>query len=209
MAEVVIVDAVRTPAGRRNGALSSVHPADLLGGALRALVERTGVDPGAIGQVVTGCVSQVGEQSFNVGRTAWLAAGLPLSVPNSTVDTQCGSSQQATNLAAALVAAGVVDVAVAAGVESMSRIPIGSNSKKELGLGRAIPKSYFDRYELTSQFEGAERIAERWGITRDDADRFGLRSQQLAARAWAAGRFDGQVHPVDAPVLSEEGRATG
>src|SRR5579875_1988525 len=162
MAEVVIVDAVRTPAGRRNGALSSVHPADLLGGALRALVERTGVDPGAVGQVVTGCVSQVGEQSFNVGRTAWLSAGLPESVAATTVDTQCGSSQQAFNLATALVQSGVVDIAVACGVESMTRIPIGSNSKKELGLGRAVPKSYFGHHEFTSQFEGAERIADKW-----------------------------------------------
>src|SRR5579875_3568727 len=209
MPEVVIVDAVRTPVGRRNGGLSTVHPADLLASVYRGLIERTGVDPGAVGQVVTGCVSQVGEQSFNIGRTAWLTAGFPLSVAATTVDTQCGSSQQATNVASALVGAGVVDIAIASGVESMSRIPIGSNGKRDLGLGRAIPKSYFDRYEFTSQFEGAERIAERWGITRDDADRFGLRSQQLAARAWAAGRFDGQVHPVDAPVLSEEGRATG
>src|SRR5271166_2975330 len=142
MAEVVIVDAVRTPVGRRNGGLSTVHPADLLGCALTALMDRSGIDPGAVGQVISGCVSQVGEQSYNIGRTAWLAAGFPLTTPATTVDTQCGSSQQAANLAASLVASGVIDVAVACGVESMSRIPIGSNSSKKLGLGVPIPRSY-------------------------------------------------------------------
>jgi acetyl-CoA C-acetyltransferase len=209
MAEVVIVDAVRTPVGKRNGGLSTVHPAELLGTALTALFDRTRVDPAAVGQVVSGCVSQVGEQSFNIGRTAWLSAGFPLTTAAATVDTQCGSSQQAANLATSLVASGTVDVAVACGVESMTRIPIGSNSSKKLGLGVPIPKSYFERYEFTSQFEGAERIAEKWGITRDDTDAFGLRSQQLAAQAWAEGRFDTQITPVEAPVLDEEGKPTG
>jgi acetyl-CoA C-acetyltransferase len=209
MSDVVIIEAVRSPVGRRNGGLSTVHPADLLAAVLRGLMERTGVDPAAVGQMVTGCVSQVGEQSFNVGRTAWLTAGLPQSVATTTVDTQCGSSQQATTLAAAMVAAGVVDMAVASGVESMTRIPIGSNSKKELGLGRAVPKSYFGHYEFTSQFEGAERIAEKWGITREDADAFGLASQTKAARAWAEGRFDDQIVAIDAPVLAEDGTPTG
>jgi acetyl-CoA C-acetyltransferase len=209
MAEVVIIDAVRTPVGRRNGGLSTVHPADLLGTALTELVARTGIDPGQVGQVVTGCVSQVGEQSFNIGRTAWLAAGLPMSTAVTTVDTQCGSSQQAANLAASLVASGTVDLAVACGVESMTRIPIGSNSSKKLGLGVPIPKTYFPRYEFTSQFEGAERIADKWGISREDTDAFGLRSQQFAARAWAEGRFDTQIVPVTAPVLDEEGKPTG
>jgi acetyl-CoA C-acetyltransferase len=209
MPEVLVIDAVRTPVGRRNGGLSTVHPADLLGVPLKALFERTGVDPSAVGQVVTGCVSQVGEQSFNIGRTAWLAAGLPMTTPSATVDSQCGSSQHAANLAAALVASGTVDLAVACGVESMSRIPIGSNSSKKLGLGVPIPKAYFSRYEFTSQFEGAERIAEKWGITRSDADRFGFESQQKAAAAWEEGRFDTQVVPVDAPVLDEEGQPTG
>lgn len=209
MPEVVIVDAVRTPVGRRNGGLSTVHPAELLGTAFTALIDRTGIDPGQVGQVVSGCVSQVGEQSFNIARTAWLAAGLPLTTAAATVDTQCGSSQQATNLAASLVASGTVDIAVAGGVESMSRIPIGSNSSKKLGLGVPIPKTYFGRYELTSQFEGAERIATKWGITRHDTDQFGLASQQRAATAWAEGRFDTQIVPVDAPVLDEEGKPTG
>ncbi len=209
MPDVVIIDAVRTPVGRRNGGLSTVHPSELLGTALQELVSRTGIDPAEVGQVVSGCVSQVGEQSFNIARTSWLAAGLPLTTAATTVDTQCGSSQQAANLAASLVASGTVDVAVACGVESMSRIPIGSNSSKKLGLGVPIPKSYFGRYEFTSQFEGAERIADKWGIRRQDTDAFGLASQQKAARAWAEGRFDTQIVPVDAPVLDEEGKPTG
>ena len=209
MSDVVIIDAVRTPIGRRNGGLSTVHPADLLATVLAELVERTGIDPDQVGQVVGGCVSQVGEQSFDIARTAWLTAGLPMSVAATTVDTQCGSSQQATNLATALVGAGVVDVAVACGVESMSRIPIGSNSSKKLGLGVPIPKSYFSQYEFTSQFEGAERIAEKWGVTRADADEFGFASQQRAARAWDEGRFDGQVVSVDAPDVDEDGNPTG
>jgi acetyl-CoA C-acetyltransferase len=207
MSEVVIVEAVRTPVGKRNGGLSTMHPADVLAAVQRAVVDRAGIDPAAIGQVVSGTVSQIGEQAFNLGRTAWLTAGLPLETATTTVDTQCGSSQQATNLAAALVGAGVTDVAVACGVESMSRVPIGSNAKGD--YGRPIPKSYFPQYEFTSQFEGAERIAERWGITRDDADAFGLRSQQLAAQAWAEGRFDTQIVSVEAPDLGEDGKPTG
>ena len=209
MADVVIVEAVRTPIGRRNGGLSTVHPADLLGTVLSEVVGRSGIDPTEVEQVVGGCVSQVGEQSFNVTRTAWLSAGLPLSTAATTVDTQCGSSQQATNVATSLVGSGVVDVAVACGVELMSRVPIGSNSSKKLGLGVPIPKTYFPRYEFTSQFEGAERIADKWGITRSDTDEFGLLSQQRAARAWAEGRFDTQVVPVDAPDADDEGKPTG
>ena len=209
MADVVIVEAVRTPIGRRNGGLSTVHPADLLGTALSEVVGRSGIDPAEVEQVVGGCVSQVGEQSFNVTRTAWLSAGLPLGTAATTVDTQCGSSQQATNVATSLVASGVVDVAIACGAELMSRIPIGSNSSKQLGLGVPIPKTYFPRYEFTSQFEGAERIADKWGITRGDTDEFGLLSQQRAAQAWAEGRFDTQVVPVDAPDVDDEGKPTG
>jgi acetyl-CoA C-acetyltransferase len=205
--DVVVVDAVRTPIGRRGGGLSTCHPADLLATVLSTLVERTGVDPARVGQVVGGCVTQVGEQSFNVARTAWLTAGLPLTVAATTVDSQCGSSQQATNLAASLVGAGAVDVAVACGVEVMSRVPLGANVRN--GPGRAIPKSYFPQYEYTTQFEGAERIAERWGITRRDADEFGLRSQERAAAAWAEGRFEREVVPVDAPVADDEGKPTG
>jgi acetyl-CoA C-acetyltransferase len=209
MSDVVIVEAVRTPVGRRGGGLSSVHPADLLAAVQRAVVDRSGIDPTEVGQVITGCVSQVGEQAFNIGRTAWLTAGLPLSVANTTVDTQCGSSQQATNLGTALVAGGVVDVAVASGVEVMSRIPIGSSGRKDLGLGIPIPKTYFPMYEMTSQFEGAERIAEKWGISRADTDGFGYRSQQLAAQAWAEDRFGTQIVPVEAPDVDDEGKPTG
>jgi acetyl-CoA C-acetyltransferase len=209
MSNVVIVDAVRTPIGKRNGGLSTMHPAEVLGVVQQAAVQRTGIDPTAVGQIVAGCVSQVGEQAFNIDRTAWLASGGPLSVPATTVDTQCGSSQQATNLATALVGSGVVDVALACGVEVMSRIPIGSNGNKALGLGVPIPRTYFERYEMTSQFEGAERIAEKWGITRDDTDAFGLLSQQRAAQAWAEGRFDGQYVTVDAPDIGEDGKPLG
>lgn len=206
--DVVIVDALRTPIGRRGGGLASVHPATLLATVQRALIDRSGIDPVEVGQVVGGCVSQVGEQSFNVTRTAWLSAGLPLTTAATTVDTQCGSSQQATNLASSLIGSGVVDVAVACGVEVMSRIPIGSNSSKKLGLGIPIPKPYFEQYEMTSQFEGAERIADRWGITRADTDAFGLASQERAARAWAEGRFDGQIVEVEAPDLDDDGNPT-
>lgn len=209
MSDVVIIEAVRTPIGRRNGGLASVHPSDLLATVLSEVIVRSGIDPAEVGQVVGGCVSQVGEQSFNVARTAWLTAGLPQEVAATTVDTQCGSSQQATNLATALVAAGVVDVAVACGVEVMSRIPIGSNSSKKLGLGVPVPKSYFERYEFASQFEGAERIADKWGISRADCDAFGLQSQERGAAAWAEGRFDSQVVDVDAPDLDDEGKPTG
>jgi acetyl-CoA C-acetyltransferase len=209
MRDVVIVEAVRTPVGRRGGGLSTFHSADLLAQALRALVDRSGIDPAEVGQVVGGCVSQVGMQSFNVARTAWLTAGLPQTVAATTVDTQCGSSQQATNVATSLISSGVVDVAVACGVENMSMVPIGSNSSKKLGLGVPIPKTYFGQYEFTTQFEGAERIADKWGVTRADGDAFGLRSQELAAAAWDEDRFGTQVVPVDAPILDDDGKPTG
>src|SRR6478752_2408758 len=207
MSDVVIVEAVRSPVGKRNGGLSTMHPADLLAAVQSAVIERSGIDPAVVDQVVGGCVSQIGEQAFNIARTAWLTAGLPLSVAATTVDTQCGSSQQATNVATSLVGSGVVDIAIGCGVELMSRVPIGSNSKGE--YGRPIPKSYFPQYEFISQFEGAERIAEKWGISRADADAYGLRSQQLAAQAWDEGRFDTQVVAIDAPDVGEDGKPTG
>jgi len=151
-------------------------------------------------------VSQVGMQAFNITRTAWLTAGLPLSAAATTVDSQCGSSQQATNMATSLVASGVVDVAVACGVELMSRVPMGSSLSE--GVGKAVPKSYFSRYEWTSQFEGAERIAEKWAITRQDTDALGVLSQNRAAQAWAEGRFDREVSPIVAPVLDENKKPT-
>src|SRR5215472_4186427 len=199
--DVVIIEAVRSPLGRRNGGLASVHPVELLGAVQRETVERAGIDPGAVGQVIGGCVTQTGEQTFDIARSAWLTAGLPIDVAATTVDAQCGSSQQATNLAAALIAAGVVDVALACGVESMSRVPLGVAVSN--GPGRPLPKPYFERFEYTSQFEAAERIAEKWGISRDDCDRFGLQSQQRAQAAWAEGRFEREVHPIDAPDLED------
>src|SRR5947207_3039555 len=207
MPDVVIVEAVRSPIGRRGGGLSTMHPADLLGAVQKACIERAGIDPADVDQVVAGCVTMSGEQSFNVARTAWLAAGLPMSVAATTVDSQCGSSQQATNLGAGLVASGAADAVLTCGVESMSRIPLGSATKA--GPGRPIPKSYYGRYDLTSQFEGAERIAEKWGITRADTDAFGLESQVRAGRAWEEGRYEREVVPVDAPVLDDEGKPTG
>jgi acetyl-CoA C-acetyltransferase len=205
--DVVIVEAVRTPLGRRNGGLATVHPADLLGTVQVAAVERAGIDPRDVGQIVGGCVSQVGEQTFNIARTAWLSAGMPLEIAATTVDAQCGSSQQATGLATSLVKSGVVDVALSCGIESMSRVPLGAAIRGE--FGRPTPKSYLEHYEVTSQFEGAERIAEKWGITRDDTDRFGLESQQRAQRAWAEGRFEREVLPLDAPDVDEEGKPIG
>jgi len=205
--DIVICEAVRTPIGRRGGGLSTMHSADLLGVALKDLIERSGIDPAEVGQLIGGCVSQVGQQSFNVTRTAWLTAGLPISTAATTVDSQCGSSQQATNFATSLIGSGVVDVAVACGVEVMSRVPMGSSLGE--GVGKAIPKSYFEKYEWTTQFEGAERIAEKWGITREETDALGLSSQQRAAQAWAEDRFSTQIVEVDAPDLGEDGKPTG
>ena len=205
MEEVLIVEAVRSPIGRRKGGLSGLHPAELLGIVQKAAVERSGVDPAAIGQIVAGCVSQVGEQSFNIARTAWLAQGLPQEVSSTTVDSQCGSSQQATTLAAGLVGAGIEDLVLACGVEMMTRVPLGSNSQG----GRPLPKIYRNYYEFASQFQGAEMIAKEYGITREDTDRFGLLSQRNAQAAWNEGRYTREVVPIEAPVLGEDGKPTG
>jgi len=205
--DVVIVEAVRSPLGKRNGGLSTLHPADLLGTVQNAVIAGAGIDPATVGQVVGGCVGQVGPQTFDVARTAWLSAGLPQAVAATTVDAQCGSSQQATNLAAALVKAGVVDSALACGVEMMSKVPLGTAVLKD--LERPLGRSYRARYELTSQFEGAERIADQWGITRRDCDELGLESQTRARRAWAEGRFEREVVPLEAPDLGEDGKPAG
>ncbi|MDX2170085.1 MAG: steroid 3-ketoacyl-CoA thiolase [Deltaproteobacteria bacterium] len=205
MNEVVIVSAVRSPIGRRKGGLAGLHPADLLGAVQRAAVERADVDPAAIGQVIGGCVSQVAEQSFNIARTAWLAQGLPMEVAATTVDSQCGSSQQATTLAAGLIGSGIEDLVLACGVEMMTRVPLGANMKG----GSPLPKSYAAHYAYASQFQGAEMIAKEYGLTREDTDRFGLRSQTLAIQAWKEGRFSREVLPIRAPVLDEEGKPTG
>jgi acetyl-CoA C-acetyltransferase len=205
--DVVIVDAVRSPIGRRNGSLATFHSADLLGAVLTSLVKRSGVDPEAVDQVIGGCIGQVGQQAFNVTRTAWLTAGLPQSVAATTVDSQCGSSQQATTLAHGLIASGLIDVAVACGVEVMSRVPLGSGLSS--GVGKAIPKSYFPKYNYTSQYQAAELIAANWQISRAEADLFGYESQQKAAEAWSECRFDNQIVPVDAPVWGPDEKPTG
>lgn len=205
MREVYIVGAVRSPIGRRKGGLSGMHPADLLGAVQRAAVERSGVKPGDVGQIIGGCVSQVGEQSFNIARVAWLGQGFPMEVAATTVDSQCGSSQQATSLAAGMIGAGIEDLVLACGVEMMTRVPLGTNMKG----GSPISPGYMEHYEATSQFDGAERIAKEYGITREDTDRFGLESQQKAIKAWAENRFEREIVPVTAPVLDAEGKETG
>ena len=204
MQEVYIVEAVRSPIGRRKGALSGLMPADLLGAVQKAAVERSGVDPSQVGQVVGGCVSQVGEQSFNIARVAWLAAGLPLEVASTTVDSQCGSSQQATSVAAGLIGSGIEDVVLACGVEMMTRVPLGKNMEG----GFPMSPAYMEKYQPTSQFQGAEMIAKEYGLTREHADRFGLRSQERAGAAWAEGHFDREVTPITAPKLDEDKKPT-
>jgi len=208
MPEVVIVDAVRSPFGKRGGGLSTAHSVEVLGAVQGAVLERAGIDPLEVGQVVGGCVGQVGMQAMNIARNAWLTQGLPIEVPATTVDAQCGSSQQATNLAYALVAGGVVDVAIGCGIELMSRVPMGSTVPKD-GPGKPVTRKYWAHHEYTSQFEGAERIADAWGITRGDCDAFGKQSQDRAARAQREDRFATQLVPIDAPVLDAEGKATG
>ncbi|MET9210449.1 MULTISPECIES: steroid 3-ketoacyl-CoA thiolase [unclassified Nocardia] len=205
MGTPVIVEAVRTPIGKRRGQLSGLHAAELLGLAQRGLLDRAGIDPAEVEQVIGGCVTQAGEQSNNVTRVAWLHAGLPWQTGATTIDAQCGSAQQANHLIAGLIATGAIDVGMACGVEAMSRVPLGANVGTEAGPRR--PASW--SIDLPDQFGAAERIARRRGITRADIDGFGLRSQQLAAQAWAEGRFDREVLPVSAPVLDSEGNATG
>jgi acetyl-CoA C-acetyltransferase len=205
MQEVFIVEAVRSPIGRRKGGLAGLHPADLLGAVQKAAIERAKIDPRDVGQIIGGCVSQVSEQSFNAARTAWLSQGLPLEVPATTIDSQCGSSQQATTLAAGLIGAGIEDLVLACGVEMMSRIPLGSN----MAGGSPLPPSYRSHFAFASQFQGAEMIAKEFGIGREDTDRFGLQSQQKAILAWEQGRFAREVVPIEAPVLGEDGKPSG
>ncbi len=211
MIEVVVVEAGRSPIGKKNGSLARVHPADVLGPVQMGVLAAAGVDPDQVDHVVGGCINKVGAQAMNVTRTAWLSYGGPDSVPASTVDSQCGSSQYAVNLGYSLIASGAEEVVLACGVENMSRIPIGSDAfaGTKAGLGKPVSKSYFDYFEFVSQFEGAERIATKYGITREDADRLGLSSQERAARAIAEGRFDTQIIPVEVDVFAEDGSRTG
>ncbi len=205
MREAVIVDAVRTPAGRRNGMLKDWHPADLAAHVLKALEERNGIDPAIVDDVIMGCVMQVGEQSLNIGRNAVLAAGWPESVPATTVDRQCGSSQQALHFAAQGVMAGAYDVVIAAGVEVMTRTPMGASVVKG-EMGWPFPQQMQDRYAdtgLPPQGIGAEMIADEYGITREDLDAFGAESQRRAAQATAEGRFEREIIPVPVEVDGE------
>jgi acetyl-CoA C-acetyltransferase len=188
MSDAVIVEAVRTPIGKRGGGLSHLHPTQALGFVQRAVLERCGVEPDAVGQVLGGCVTQVGEQSFNVARMAWLHAGLPYPVGVATLDCQCGSSQQAAHLISDMIAAGSIEIGIACGVEMMSRVEIGANTR---GPGHPKPEGF--PYELPSQFTGAERVAAKYGVTREQADTAGLRSQARAREARRAGRLAEEI----------------
>ncbi len=204
MGTPVIVEAVRTPIGRRGGRLSGLHPAEILGAVHRAVVERAGIDASLVEQVHGGCVTQAGEQSNNVTRTAWLHAGMPYQTGCLTLDAQCGSAQQAVHLIAGLIHVGAIEVGVACGVEAMSRVPLGANRGVDAGAPR--PDSW--SIDLPNQFLAAERIAQRRGFTREEIDGFGVRSQVRAALAWAEGRFDREVVPLavgDEVVSRDEG----
>ena len=193
--EAVIVEAVRTPVGRRGGRLKDWHPVDLLAQTLTALVQRTGIDPGKVDDVIVGCVSQVGEQSLNVGRNAVLAAGFPETVPGTTVDRQCGSSQQAIHFAAQGVLSGAYDVVIAGGVESMTRIPMGASSQ---GPGAPFGSQMMHRYDngLVHQGISADLVAQKWELSRNELDEYSLESHRRAARATAEGRFKSQIVPM-------------
>jgi acetyl-CoA C-acetyltransferase len=209
MSEAYIVAAARTPVGRRRGGLSQVHPADLGAFALQSLVERAGVDPAAIDDVIFGCVSQAGAQAFNIARTAVLSAGFPETVPGTTVDRQCGSSQQAVHFAAQAVRSGDMDLVVAGGVEVMSLVPIGAGATLGVEAGMGHPRSgalWHERYgdQEISQFRGAEMIADEWGIDREAMEAFALESHRRALAAQAAGLFDDEIAPYGS-VAADEG----
>ncbi len=205
MGTPVIVEAVRTPLGKRHGWLAGLHAAELLGAAQKALVDRAGIDPAIVEQVIGGCVTQAGEQSGDIARRAWLHAGLPRSTGATTIDAQCSSAQQSIHLIAALIHAGVIDAGIACGVESMSRIGLGANITP--GTGSPRPDSW--TIDLPNQFEGADRIARNRGLSREDLDAFGLASQQKARVAVDEGRFKREIAAVEAPVLDGEGSPTG
>lgn len=206
--EVVIVDAVRSAIGRRGGSLSTVSAPDLLGALLSAIAFRSGIDPAEIGHVIGGNVISVGAQSNNVARNAWLGAGLPPEVPAVTVTSQCGSSQEAITLSHAMIAGGLVDVVVACGVETMTTVPIGANTPRQPNYGEPRGGHFLDHYELTTQFEAAERIAEDWSIAREDLDEFAKRSQDRSLLAQREGRFTAQIVGVETPSLGNSDAAT-
>lgn len=205
MGTPVIVDAVRTPIGKRGGWLAGLHAAELLGAAQRALVTHADLDPGTVEQVIGGCVTQGGEQSNNITRTAWLHAGLPYRTGCLTIDAQCGSSQHAAHLVAGLIATDAIEVGIACGVEAMSRVPLRAN----LGVDAGTPRPVSWEIDLPNQYVAAERIAVRRGLSRTAVDEFGVRSQDRAAQAWAQRHYDREVVPVTAPVLDTEGQPTG
>ena len=209
MEDVVIIDAVRSAVGRKNGTLGLVHPSDTLGPIMMQLLERNGVAPEAVDQIIGGCINKLAAQGMNITRTAWLSHGGAQATPCITIDSQCGSSQEAVHLATSQLRAGMADVVMACGVENMSRLPIGSDSvglKPE--MGKPVSRSYFEHYEFTSQFEGAERMAEKYQLTRSDTDAFGLESQARAKKAIAAGHFKSQIIPLDVPVFGADGKRT-
>ena len=207
MAEAYIVGAVRTPVGKRNGGLAGLNPVDLGAHALRALVERTGIDAGAVEDVIMGCVSQIGPQSLDIARQAWLSAGLPEHVPGVTVDRQCGSSQQALHFAAQAVLSGTQDLVIAAGVESMSVVPMGSSIMLPLEKGMPLPfgDGWKERYgdQEISQFRGAQLLCEKWGISRRQLEELALASHQRAVRAIDEGRFEREIAPVGDVAVDE------
>ncbi|MDX6284597.1 MAG: acetyl-CoA C-acetyltransferase [Frankiales bacterium] len=205
MPNAVIVEAVRTPIGKRRGWLSGLHPTAVLGHVMRDICARAGIDPGDVEQVVGGCVTQAGEQGSSITRYAWLAEGLPASTACTTVDCQCGSAQQANHFIAGLIAVGAIDVGMACGVECMSRVGLGANVIN--GPGSPRPEGW--DLDLPDQFTGADRIAKDFNISRQDLDEFGVLSQQKAKRAWDEGRFKAEVAPIEAPVLDAEGNPTG
>jgi acetyl-CoA acetyltransferase family protein len=207
--EVVIVEAVRTPIGRghpEKGYYREVHPNELLGRVWVEVIERAGIEPALVEDVITGCVQQYGEQSYNIGRNAWLQAGLPIETPATTIDRQCGSAQQAVNFAAALIASGVHDVAIGGGVEHMGHIPLTVNGKIFQELGSPFPAELLERHPIVNQGLSAELIAEKWGVSREECDEIALRSQQRAARATEEGRFEREILPfrVDGSTLATD-----
>ena len=207
MSEAYIVGAVRSPVGKRNGGLSAVHPADLASQVLQELIVRTGVDPAAVEDVIMGCVSQVGPQTADIARTAWLSAGLPESVPGVTIDRQCGSSQQAVHFATQAVLSGTQDIVIAAGVENMSMVPMGSTvALHKQGMALPFGQGWRDRYgdQEISQFRGAQLMCEKWGIKRAELEEYSLESHARAVRAIDEGRFAREITPVGG-VTSDEG----
>ena len=204
MGNPVIVEATRSPIGKRGGWLSGLHATEILGGVQKALVDKAGIDAASVEQVIGGCVTQYGEQSNNVTRVAWLTAGLPEQVGATTVDCQCGSAQQANHLIAGLIAAGAIDIGIACGIEAMSRVGLGANA----GPDRSRIRAESWDLDMPDQFTAAERIAKRRGITREDIDELGYQSQAHAKRAWEEGRFDREISPLVAPALDENKKPT-